>query len=78
MELRAPMRGISGALMFSGGLIFFFGDRALREIWKVNFFVAELCGIGGGILLMLVGGAIGSAVKRDASRIETDTTANPD
>lgn len=52
------LRGISKTLMGAGAIAFFFGDRALREFWHVNFALAELGGIGGGVLLMILGGAL--------------------
>jgi hypothetical protein len=51
-------KGISKTITALGALTFFFGDRALREIWHWRFVSAELCGIGGGILLMILGGTI--------------------
>jgi hypothetical protein len=57
-------RGLSKLLLVAGGIIFFFGDRALREIWHFDFVPAELLGIGGGILLMILGGLLQSAAKR--------------
>jgi hypothetical protein len=67
MGTTALARGTSKALLVAGGIIFFFGDRALREIWKVNFVLAEVCGIGGGLLLMVPGGAFRSAASRAGS-----------
>lgn len=49
---------LSKLLMLAGGLAFFFGDRALREIWHWRFAPAELAGIGGGLLLMILGAAL--------------------
>jgi hypothetical protein len=59
---------ISKVLLAAGAIIFFFGDRALREIWNVHFATAELCGIGGGVLVMFLGAAIqvGSSRSKDA------------
>jgi len=67
MDATTLAKGISKALMFVGAVIFISGDRALREIWKFKFVPAEVCGIGGGILLMLLGTAIKSAASRSGS-----------
>jgi hypothetical protein len=45
-------------LLFAGAVIFFFGDRFLREIEHINFFASEAIGILGGVLLMLAGAGI--------------------
>lgn len=58
MNSTSLARVISKVFLVVGASIFFFGDRALREIWKVRFVFAELFGIGGGIALMLLGAAI--------------------
>jgi hypothetical protein len=47
--------------MGAGAIIFFLGDRALREFWHLRFVPAELIGIGGGILLLVLGAMIQSA-----------------
>jgi len=39
------------------------GDAFLYEIKHVNFFVSTVIGIGGGMLLLLLGWAIGIASK---------------
>lgn len=67
MDSRPVVRAISKAFLVAGGIIFFFGDRALREIWTVGFAPAEACGIGGGLLLMLLGGAIQSGTSRSGN-----------
>jgi len=68
-------RALSNVLLFVGALIFILGDRALREFWKVDFLPAEVCGIGGGLLLMLLGAAIKSAASR--SRDADEEPASP-
>jgi hypothetical protein len=60
-------RVLSKVLLFTGVIIFIFGDRALREFWKVDFVLAEVCGIGGGLVLMLVGAAIESAASQSGN-----------
>jgi hypothetical protein len=56
MKLLAQL--LSKLLMVAGALDFFFGDRALWNIWHWRFVPAELAGIGGGVLLMALGGAL--------------------
>jgi hypothetical protein len=51
--------------MIAGGIVFFVGDRALREIWHFDLASAELIGIGGGVLLMVLGGILQTASKRE-------------
>jgi hypothetical protein len=58
------LRGISKALLGSGVVIFIFGDHALREFWHANFVLAEIGGIGGGILLMILGGLLQTASSK--------------
>jgi hypothetical protein len=52
------VQAVSKLLLAIGALIFFFGDRALRELWKVNFALGELIGIGLGVAVMFAGGAM--------------------
>jgi len=61
-------RGLSTVLIVAGGIIFLIGDRAFREIWHFDLVPAELLGIGGGILLMILGGLLKSAAKRQHTR----------
>lgn len=61
---KLPLRGFSKVLLGSGALIFFFGDRALREFWHVNFVLAEMGGMGGGLLLVILGGLLQSASSK--------------
>ena len=63
-------KAISQTFLVAGGLIFFFGDRALREIWKMNFVLAELLGIGGGLSLMFLGAAIRFAATKSTGTPE--------
>jgi hypothetical protein len=56
-------------LLGAGGLVFFFGDRALHEFWKVNFGLAELTGIGCGLALILGGAAMQMALP-ESERIQ--------
>jgi hypothetical protein len=59
-------RTIARILQIVGGITFFFGDRALREFWHWRFVDAELCGIGGGILLIVLGSVIQGSQKQHA------------
>jgi hypothetical protein len=47
---------------WSGGAVFFIGGGLLYEIEHKNFLLSEASGIFGGILLVLLGGVIGSFV----------------
>lgn len=58
-------QAIGKVLLVIGALVFFFGDRALREMWSWNFVPAELVGIGAGILLMVLGGLLQAAFKAE-------------
>jgi hypothetical protein len=49
---------LSKLMVVAGALAFFFGDRALREIWHWRFVPAELAAIGGGVLFMVLGGVL--------------------
>ena len=60
-------KAISKVFLGIGGLIFFLGDRALREIWQVSLVPAELLGIGGGIAVMLLGAAIQPAATKSST-----------
>ena len=65
------LRGISKTLMGAGAIAFFVGDRTLREFWHVNFALAELSGIGGGVLLMILGGALQTVASKKKGGAET-------
>jgi hypothetical protein len=56
---------ISELLLVTGGGSFFFGDKAL-EVWKVNFGLGESAGISCGILLIVAGGAMRSALSKSS------------
>lgn len=61
--MKAVAQVTSKALLMIGGLIFFFGDRALRDFWKVNFansLLAIPCGIG----VLCVGAAIQTSLSK--------------
>jgi hypothetical protein len=67
---RLLLRGFSKVLLGSGSLIFFFGDRALSEFWHVNFGLAEIGGIGGGVLLVILGALLQSASSKQKNSPE--------
>jgi hypothetical protein len=52
-----------------GGLIFFFGGRALHDFWKINFALGELAGIGCGVAIMFAGAAMQMALP-ESKRIQ--------
>ncbi len=57
-------RALSKLLLLIGALIFFFGDRALQQIWKVSFVTSLLAAIGGGVAIMFAGAAIQLALTK--------------
>jgi hypothetical protein len=59
----AILAAVSWLLITIGGLGFWFADRALREFAHMSFGLAELLGIGGSIVCMLVGFALRSISK---------------
>jgi hypothetical protein len=64
------IQGLSKLLLVVGGLIFFLGDRALREFWRVPFGMAIVAGIGAGVAVMLAGAAL-QLLLPEAKRIKT-------
>lgn len=68
MNSTALAKGVSVTLISAGGITFILGDSVLRKIWQVNFLSAELLGIGWGLLLMFLGGAIQFAISRFDSK----------
>ena len=54
---------LSRTLLMVGAAGFLIGDRFLHEIMHVNAVASEVIGIGGGILVMLIGGALGDLRK---------------
>jgi hypothetical protein len=56
------VRGISWLLLTLGGLVFFFGGRALHEFWGVDRMTAEAEGIVAAILLMFGGAGLKLAI----------------
>ena len=70
--MKAVAQATSKLLLLIGGLVFFFGDRALEDFWKVSFVTGLLAAIGGGVALMVAGGAIQSALTK-AEPKDTDT-----
>ncbi|MGA3347361.1 MAG: hypothetical protein ABSC76_21145 [Terracidiphilus sp.] len=52
--------GISKVVLLTGAATFLFGDKFLYEIRHVNFFTAEAVGVSCGVLLMILGAAMGS------------------
>lgn len=68
------LRGISKVLLGTGAFSVFWGDRILREFWHTNFVLAELGGIGGGVLLMILGGLLQTAASKQKNSCYDDTT----
>jgi hypothetical protein len=52
------LKAISSVVLFIGVIIFLFGDRFLREIYHWRFVSAEVTGIGSGLLIASLGGAL--------------------
>lgn len=61
-------KGLAKVLLVVGGMLFFFGDSALRRIWGVATVPAEVIGIGGGFFLMTLGAILQFAVKLETER----------
>lgn len=61
--LHRMIRGCSRLLLWVGAVIFLLGDAFLYKIEHTNFFVSAAIGILGGVLVMLLGAAIGVAGK---------------
>lgn len=76
MDSKPIVKAISKGLLFAGAIVFFFGDRALREFWHVRFVPAELCGIGGGVLLMIIGGAIRPSDSKSDDELGVEREGN--
>jgi len=57
------LKGLSTVLLTAGAIVFWVGDRFLREILHARFLTAEVAGIGAGIILMCLGGMVGAAAK---------------
>lgn len=76
--LRRFLSGGSKLLLYIGAAVFLVGGKFLYEIRHVSFFTAEVVGILCGVLLMILGAAIGPARKQDLpsdfkiQRIRTD------
>ena len=70
--MKVVAQALSKLLFVIGALIFFFGDRALHEFYKVNFLTSLSAAIGCGVALMAVGAAIQSALSK-AERKEDGT-----
>lgn len=62
--MKTVAQAFAKLLLVVGGVVFFFGDRALEEFWKVSFVPSLVVGIGGGIAFMVAGAAIQSKLKR--------------
>lgn len=62
--------GLAKVLLVAGGVLFFFGDSALRRIWGVSLVPAEVYGIGGGVLLMMLGAFLQFSWRRETAREE--------
>jgi hypothetical protein len=58
----AMIQFLSKVLMVIGLLVFLFGDRLLREIMHFDFLLGEAIGILSGLLLCVLGFAIGKSV----------------
>ena len=69
--MKAVVQALSKLLLLIGGVIFFFGDRALEEFWKVRFVPSLLVAIFGGVAFMVAGGSIQSALTK-AERKDRD------
>jgi hypothetical protein len=66
--MKLVAQALSKLLLVNGGLIFFFGDRALQEFYNVTFLTSLLVAIGGGVAMMLAGAAIQSAISKPGSK----------
>jgi hypothetical protein len=62
--LRRSLSGCSKLLLYTGAAVFLVGGKFLYEIRHVNFFTAEVAGILCGVLLMILGAAVGPARKQ--------------
>jgi len=71
-HMKTEAQALSKLLLLIGGVIFFFGDRALEEFWKLSFVPGLLVAIGGGIAFISAGGVIQSALTK-AGRKDRDT-----
>jgi hypothetical protein len=63
--LKRLLGGISKVVLFIGAAVFLIGDKFLYEIRHVDFFTAEAVGISCGVLLMILGAAMGPTRKQE-------------
>jgi hypothetical protein len=49
------IQGLSWFLILIGGLGFWFADRALHEFGKMSWGLAELVGMGGSVVCLILG-----------------------
>jgi hypothetical protein len=66
--MKSAAQVLSKLLLFLGGVTFLFGDRALHEIWKVNYAASLAAGIGGGLAIMFAAGALQMALPKHKSK----------
>jgi hypothetical protein len=66
--MKLVAQALSKLLLVTGALIFFFGDRALREFYKVPFLTSLLAGIGSGVAVMFAGAAIKLAISKPENK----------
>ena len=59
----ATIQFLSKVLMITGGLVFLFADRFLRNVMHFSFLMGEVIGILSGLLLCALGFALGKSVS---------------
>ena len=55
---------LGNLLVVTGALVFFVGDRFLREASHWDFWNAEIVGIGSGVVLVMLGGLLSKVANR--------------
>jgi hypothetical protein len=59
-EPKPALQGIPKAIVYFGATVFLLGGKFLHEADHVSFLVAEAWGVVSGLVLMFVGGILGS------------------
>jgi hypothetical protein len=63
-------RAAAQTLLVAGAVMFFFGDKLLREVCHVGFATAESIGIGGGLTLATLGAVLKPAAEKKAKSVK--------
>jgi len=73
-SFKAFLRGVSGPLFGIGGISFFFGGRAIREVTKTDLVLSEMAGIFIAIVCLGLGALAKSAGEEDVNEEEEQSS----